>query len=149
MNARESLGSRLCGMGISRTEAICGMLDAPFLLAQTSYDTYALHVCNHLAEMADDQQKHAARSLKIALGGRPNDTMDVPVTCDCTWSKRGFTAPYGVAVVISWKTGEMLDCEVFNKCCSTCSCRESRNRDSEGIRTTICGPSLAPSLAPL
>ena len=60
------------------------MFDAPPLLAQTSYDTYALHVYDHLAEMADDQQKHAVRSLKIALGGRPNDIMDVKVTCDCT-----------------------------------------------------------------
>lgn len=42
------------------------------------------------------------------------------MTCDGTWSKRGFTACYGVVVVISWETGQVLDSIVLSKQCSMC-----------------------------
>ena len=65
------------------------------------------------------------------MGGAPEDVMGVTVTCDCTWSKRGFTAPYGVAMVISWDTGEVLDCEVLSRQCRKCVLWEGHDRSSE------------------
>ena len=65
--------------------------------------------------MADTQKKEVAMSLKIELGHDPDDIVDVAVTCDCTWSKRRFTTPYGIAVVMLWRSGKMLDCEVLSK----------------------------------
>ena len=38
------------------------------------------------------------------LGAFPEEVVDVVVTCDGTWSKRGFTATYGIVVVIAWDT---------------------------------------------
>ena len=57
-----------------------------------------------MAQMLASQQKDSAGTFKIMLQGKLEDVMDVTVTFDCTCSKQGFTAPYEVAVVISWKS---------------------------------------------
>ena len=53
------------------------------------------------------------------------------VTCDGTWSKRGFTALYGVVVVASWDTGKVLDVELKSKFCSVCSARHQMDETSQ------------------
>lgn len=50
--------------------------------------------------------------------------IDAIVTLDGTWQKRGHSSLFGVIVIISWKTGQILDREV-SKHCSVCSVRES------------------------
>ena len=51
------------------------------------------------------------------------------VTCDGIWSKRGFTATYGVVAVISWDTGQVLDLVIKSKRCFSCS-RQTLDEDS-------------------
>ena len=53
------------------------------------------------------------------------------VTLDGTWQKRGYSSLIGVIVVISWKTGQVLDREVLSKHCSACSVRESMNMEKK------------------
>ena len=131
LNTRAVFGSRLCGLGTTGIDAICGMLGIPLPFTKNSYDAAAVHIWNILAETADIQPKGAARNLKIELGHDPDDVVDIVVTCECTWSKEGFTAAYGVALVISWKNGEVPDCEVLRKCCSACSHWDERDKNSD------------------
>jgi hypothetical protein len=63
----------------------------------------------------------AVSRLREACGAGPDQILDVSVTFDGTWSKRGFTALYGVCVVISWVTGEVLDTELVSKYCAACA----------------------------
>ncbi len=48
-------------------------------------------------------------------------SVDITVTFDGTWSKRGYTANYGAVVVISWDTGRVLDTHVLSKYCGKCA----------------------------
>ena len=109
----------------------CDMLSLRPLLSQSSYHVCALRICNHLAEIAASHQTQALGNLKITPGGQPNHIMDLTVICDCAWSKQRFTAVYGVAVVMSWKSGKVPDCEVLSKHCSTCSHWEGCDRSSD------------------
>ena len=59
----------------------------------------------------------ASEYLHCLNGIDPQDILDIKVTCDGTWSRRGFTAIHGVVVVISWDTGQVLDFEVMSKSC--------------------------------
>ena len=43
------------------------------------------------------------------------------ITYDGTWSKRGFTAQYGVGVVGAWDAGSILDTHVLSKYCGACA----------------------------
>ena len=60
----------------------------------------------------------------------PSDIIDVAVTCDGTWSKHGFTATYGIVVVISWMTGQVLDFEILSKRCAVCSLKKEKLDES-------------------
>ena len=62
---------------------------------------------------------------------KPNDVIDVTVTCDGTWSKRGFTALYGVSVVMSWDSGQVLDAVALSKQCTVCKQKESTMEEQE------------------
>ena len=85
--------------------------------------------------VVNDQIESAASHLKFVLGGGPNDVLDVAVTCDCSWSKRGYTAAYGVVVVISWEAGEVLDYEVLSLCCRACARWKNADKKSNAYKT--------------
>ena len=61
--------------------------------------------------------------------GWVGEPVDITVTFDGTWSKRGFTANYGVVAVISWDTGRVLDTVVLSKYCAQCSRMRGRFPD--------------------
>ena len=67
----------------------------------------------------------AAQHLHERKGNPPNEVIDVIVTVDGTWQKRGRTSLFGVVVVISWLTGQVLDTEVLSKHCGACKMKDS------------------------
>ena len=66
------------------------------------------------SDLSDDDDDTQSRRP----GGEP---IDVTVTYDGTWSKRGFTALYGVGVVLSLDTGRALDSQVMCRYCGPCA----------------------------
>ena len=66
--------------------------------------------------------------LRKIVGAKNDDEIvNVRVTCDGTWSRRGHQAIYGVVVVAAWDTGQVLDTEVLSKFCYLC--HQKRNID--------------------
>ena len=53
-------------------------------------------------------------------GAGPDDVVDLTVTCDGIWAHRGFVAYYGVLLVLSSETGQVLDVVVLSKSCKVC-----------------------------
>ena len=62
----------------------------------------------------------ASAYLHALHGAEPTEVVVIAVTCDGMWSKRGFTAAYGVVVVISWESRPVLDYEILSKRCNVC-----------------------------
>lgn len=52
--------------------------------------------------------------------GNDSAVKDIYVSCDGSWSKRGFTANYGFVSVIDVSTGYCVDSVVLSKWCKTC-----------------------------
>ena len=51
------------------------------------------------------------------------DGLEVPlleVEVDGSWKKQGFTSDYGITVVVSCLTGDVLDYHVMSKYCNNC-----------------------------
>ena len=67
-----------------------------------------------------DDMLAASAYLHALHGAESTGVVDTVVTCDGTWSKRGFTAAYGVVVVISWESRQVLDYEILSKRCNVC-----------------------------
>ena len=66
----------------------------------------------------------AAQHLHEKMGKPLNEVIDVIVTVDGTWQKRGRTYLFGVVVVIARVTGQVLDVEVLSKHCGACKMNE-------------------------
>ena len=64
----------------------------------------------------------------------PEDqVLDITVTCDGTLARRGFQALYGIVVVVSWKSGKVVDVEVLSKHCQACATHYEMNTSSDDI----------------
>ena len=121
LNGRSVLGVREIGRGRNSLGSFCGIMD---MLPPLSIPAYTDHNCC-LAKIsikcARENMVAASAHLHQSRGVPFDEIIDVPVTCDGTWSKRGFTATYGVVAVIAWETGQVLDFEIKSKHCSACS----------------------------
>ena len=80
---------------------------------------------------ADTDQDYADR-IQHGLG-TTGEPLDITVSFDGTWQKRGFTSLYGVGVVIEVTTGLVVDFEVLSKYCHACKMAESRNMSEDDL----------------
>ena len=55
--------------------------------------------------------------------------LDITVSFDGTWAKKGHTSLFGIVFVISVDTGEVLDYHVLSKFCKSCSVWEAKKDD--------------------
>ena len=57
--------------------------------------------------------------------------MDITVSFDGTWSKRGFTANFGIGFVIAAKTGKVIDFVTLSKACEICKQGNKLQKDKQ------------------
>ena len=57
------------------------------------------------ATSLEHEAQFSAAAALLRKDTSPDEIVDVRVTCDGTWSRRGHQAKYGVVVVASWETG--------------------------------------------
>ena len=129
-----------CEMGVGR-EAIavmCEIFNMPTPCSTPSWDKHqeALYAA-HLKAVAT--RLEAARQEVHDLHWQRNpdtteDIIDVTVSFDGTWSKRGFTTPFGIGFAISAETGQVLDYDFASKLCLPCS-RNKENLSEEVLKT--------------
>ena len=53
------------------------------------------------------------RALNNATVG---EIVDIAVSCDGTWARRGFQSLYGIVYAIEVQTGKIVDFEIKGKC---------------------------------
>ena len=59
-----------------------------------------------------------------------SEIKDIAVSCDGSWSKRGFTSKYGVVSVIHLDTGFVIDYETLSKYCKICESHKDDDDES-------------------
>ena len=65
--------------------------------------------------------------LREAINRGENPIIDISVSFDGTWQKRGFTSLYGVGICIDVLTGYVVDYVVLSKYCHACKLQEAKN----------------------
>ena len=65
--------------------------------------------------------------LREAINRGENPIIDIRVSFDGTWQKRGFTSLYGVGICIDVLTGYVVDYVVLSKYCHACKLQEAKN----------------------
>ena len=104
-NKAAILGARLYGSGRATLDTITAWLGMPPPLTSVAYAVYNRELGDVSGMVASDKMVEAAKELHC-IEGKP---------VDGTWQKRGHSSLFGVIVVISWKTGKILDFEVLSK----------------------------------
>ena len=101
LNTRSIMGMRQIGRGRAGLESFCGYMDMLPPVMAASYKIHNERIAVASMEAAEANMQAASQNLHRKFGVQPSALKDVTVTCDGTWSKRGFTATYGVVVVIA------------------------------------------------
>ena len=83
-------------------------MDLPPPISAKSYSEHNHMLAECSLELAEKKMLAASAYLHEQHRLECTDVLDIPITCDGTWSKRGFTATYGVVAIIAWKTGQLL-----------------------------------------
>ena len=86
-------------------ETFLSFMNLPPPVTWHGYSAYMEEIARASLQQARKIREAASEHLHDMHGVKKDDLLDITVTCDGTWSKRGFTAMYGVVVVASWETG--------------------------------------------
>ena len=132
MNGRSVLVMRSIGRGRAGLATFCGMMGMPPPISDSNYSVHNKKlklVCD--SERTVSQSSAAAHLRKMVGAKNDDEVVDVRVTCGGTWSRRGHQAIYGLVVVASWDTDQVLDTEVLSKFCYLC--HQKRNIDPTSL----------------
>ena len=106
-------------------EAISGLLGLPPPLTYRAFSETNSSLHQIVQQSAIESQLVVSSQLHSLQDTEPKGVADVTVTCDGTWSRRGFMATYVVAVEMSWDFGQVIDAVVISKRCNICKRKEN------------------------
>lgn len=131
VNRRSVYAAASLGLGHKGHSQFCAFLNMPPPVHHDSYQMHLKQISEASVAHAEENMKSAVSHLKSTLkysGERmttKNDEacVDVGVSCDGSWHRRGFSSfvgTTGTTAAISLETGQVLDYEILNKVCYEC-----------------------------
>ena len=119
------------GCGYEGIATLCSIMNIP-CLSKPAYYQHIDAILPVLENIAKDEMEEAwkkRRQVVLAENGESDNgqILDVSVSFDGTWAKRGFTSLTGVVFVISVETGEVLDYHLLSKACQKCNLKKSKS----------------------
>ena len=122
-----------CDTGIGREgmSTICSILNMPQPMSSESWNNHIGVLYDAHKEAIDKHLTWTRKNLREKLkkdnpGLLDDEIVDIAVTYDGTWSKRGHTASYGFGFVISVETGQVIDYGFRSKTCTSCKGKQIR-----------------------
>ena len=120
---RAVLGMRLIGRGLQAMAKMCGVLNMPSPMSKSTYYSHSASLQTGSEVVAKTSMNKAARE---ARGENADDIVDVAVSYDGTWMRRGYASLHGVFTAISWDVGKVVDYEVLSRHCHKCTYMKSQ-----------------------
>lgn len=103
VNRRSLVAMRAIGKNRSALVAFTGLIGMNAPVAPRHYSNYNKKLAE--ASMAEREANMSSGAAVLHKDASEDELVDVRVTCDGTWSRRGFQALYGVVIVAAWDTG--------------------------------------------
>lgn len=133
INRRIVFVMRLLGVAREGINIFCGLMDLSqgIGLAKSTYDKIVEHLHTASKTMFESACKSAVEEEKQlnVQNERPADHLKV--SGDGSWKKRGFTSLYGVAALIGYYSGKVIDLDVKSGYCHTCTLKKNTLNDDE------------------
>ena len=77
-------------------------------------------VCDAAVAEAQDSLQQAREEVCEHYGTSSDEVIDILVSCDGTWQKRGFSSLFGAVFIIAYETCKVVDYIVLSKHCAGC-----------------------------
>ena len=125
INLRAAVAFRGIGCGHSALTEWGSIMNMPRLLAKTTFQSLQERVCEGSRKACNEVLQKTVEKVKMAykkIGVVPDEdgNLDISVSFDGTWQRRGHSSHNGVASVIDLLTGLPIDVEVLSNHCSKC-----------------------------
>ena len=120
VNRRTALANKCIGGSFTTIETLFAVLDLPPPVSQHAYQQHMKVVATGAAAEANDSMCRARQEIRDLYDASSEDVIDILVSCNGTWQKRGFLSLFGAVFVIAYETGKVMDFIVLSKHCSGC-----------------------------
>ena len=85
------------------------MLDLAPPVARCSYSLYIKEILGVSAGVVQKSMEAARKQVRDLVGASSDEVVDVLVSCDGTWQKRGYSSLFGAVFIIAHTTGKVID----------------------------------------
>ena len=126
INRRVVTGLHLIGRGLSDLEKLCGIINMPHPMARNTFSKHSTALHSAAMQMAQESIRATGEDIRRKiLTDSPNlastsDPVDIDVSVDGTWQRRGFSSLYGVVLAIAAGSGKVVDFTVKSCVCVSC-----------------------------
>ena len=131
VNLRSIVAAGEIGLRREGLATFCEILDMPPPVHDSAFQKQKKKVHSGTKITVLEKLQEAAKRVRSTLGQNDIDVIDIAVSFDGTWSRRGFSANFGIGFVISTDTGEVLDYAVMSKMCEVCKAGEKLRNNPE------------------
>jgi len=120
INRRIVLVMRLLGVARDGINLFCNFMDMCNGISQHAYDNIIKHVHSASKSVFDSCCQKAVQEEKEENSKRERPLLNLKVSGDGSWKKRGFKSLYGVTTLIGYFTGKVIDLTVKSSFCKLC-----------------------------
>ncbi|KAK0181687.1 hypothetical protein PV327_003952 [Microctonus hyperodae] len=134
INRRFTFAMRLLGKGLKAMQLFCGVMDLPSCIAKATFDPIMKNIEEASTVVAKASMKAAAAEEVQESANQDkleSSQNGIVVSGDSTWKKRGLSSFFGVATLIGYITGKVIDFVVKSKYCEACEDHEKQEGTTE------------------
>ena len=130
LNLKSILASKCSGQNYNGLRMFFAMLGLPLPVTKNVYTGYVREIREKSIVLANKSMLQAREEVRNLIDSPGDDIVDIIVSADGTWQKRGFKSLFGAAFIISNETGKVLDYRVKSKHCKGCLHWEKKDKTS-------------------
>lgn len=117
INRRMVYSALEMGVGRDGMSVMCDIFNMPPPCQSNAWNNHVTALYEAHKKAVSEQLQKARDKVFSRHNENESDVADIAVSYDGTWSKRGYTANFGIGFVISAETGEVLDYDFESKIC--------------------------------
>ena len=135
VNRKAVFANKCAGGSAASLQMLFSMLDLPLPVSKNVYTAHLQEIEAQAKVQAQDSRKRARDEIRSLYGSVDDgDVIDVLVSCDGTWQRRGFSSLFGAVFIIAYETGKVMDYVVKSKFCKACKHWEKQDKTTEEYR---------------
>jgi len=129
MNRRIVFVMRLLGLGRGGINLFCNLMDICNGLNESTYNNIIKHIHSIATSVFERLSKKAVNEEKKMNEQHDRPILNLKISGDGSWKRRGFKSLYGVTTLIGYYSGKVIDFVVKSSYCQACTAWKNKQDD--------------------